>query len=193
MISRLILLCILVNLGIYISPLALNAYALPTQPSMLQSKTESYASIINSSPDKAWKNFVKAIAQKPEIITLVDQILEQIKPIIQFVDPEKINKVISIRNRIDVNPENWKEHIIAIGSMATDAGKSLVINKNLGSLFHQLSTASEKADYISALTGIVYFFFVSKNDPDLALVEDKWKKVESPIKEYLKKSKVLQD
>ena len=193
MISRLILLCIVINLGIYIPPLALNAYAIPTQPSLSNTKTESYASIVNRSPEKAWKNFVKAIAQKPEIIVLVDQILEQIKPIIQFVDPEKINKVISIRNRIHVTPENWEKHIMAIGNMATEAGKILVVNKNLGNLLHQLSIASEKADYISALTGIVYFFFISKNDSDLALVEDKWNKIESPLKKYLKKSKVLHD
>jgi hypothetical protein len=193
MTTRLILLCILVNLGIYSTLLALNAYALPNQPSLSKTRTESYASIVNRSPEKAWKNFVKAIAQKPEIIALVDQTLEQIKPIIQFVDPEKINKVISIRNRIHVTPGNWEKHIMAIGNMATEAGSGLVVNKNLGNLLHQLSTASEKADYISALTGIVYFFFISKNDPDLALVENKWKKVESPIKKYLKNSKVLQD
>lgn len=193
MLSKPILLCILVNLGIYSPFLTFNAYALPIQSSMLQAKTESYASIVNKSPEKAWKNFIKTIAQKPEIIALVDQTLEQIKPIIQFVDPEKINKVISLRNRINVTPENWEEHIMTIGNMATEVGKILVTNKKLGNLLHQVSIASEKADYLSALTGIVYFFLISNNDPDLVSVEGKWKKVESPIKNYLKKSKILQD
>lgn len=187
------ILIILILSGIYSPSLSAGIHPSPSQPIAFQTKSESYASIIDKSPEKAWKYFAKIIADKPEIISLVDQTLEQIKPAIQFVAPEKMDKIMGVRNRIHVTPDNWKGHIMIIGNIAAKAGKIIVSSKTLGKLLHQLSNASERKDYISALGGIISYSFIYKNDPEMIKIADEWRKVENSVKGHLKKSRILKD
>lgn len=188
-----IILSVFVFPGIGTASVVVRADSFFFQPIAFQTQSESYASIVNKTPEKAWTHFIKVISDKPEIITLIDQTLEQIKPIIQFIAPEKMKKIMEVRSRLYLTPGNWKGHILKVGNITAKAGKVIVGSKILGTYLDKLTKASEKKDYISALGGMLSYSFLYRHDSDLVKIADAWKEVENPVKKYLKKSKVLID